>query len=547
MQLFIKYSIRFFWVLGIIPIFLYFKNLFTYSQNIPHWDDYALIGFVNKYNATEGISAKISLLCAQHNEHRIAFTRLISLLIYNITGSLNFQWLQYFGSIALLAMLYLFYLVLKRNALSVNYLVPICFILFQLATYENTYWGMASVQNFWVVLFVMLCFWQFSFNKIPYLWAALAAFTSANGVLFTPFVGVFVFLFTKNYTALLKYSLYSIALVVLYFGFYHQPPGNEPITIDLANNLKAAFVSFGSVFDVDIAKPIEGRIRKGLIWGLLLGFSYFLMLIIKYFEVTHLKFKLKNNFIFLTAIFLFVAGTCLLTSITRFQYGMPVYLSSKYKIYSLIAFTGFYLITLLNLRSLARQIVLFVFSIISIYLFSINYFYSLPIIKSYYNAEQVIFYNGWHEGKGVLKNDVSSCYQYQKSIFDLPIADDSTQKEIKLDNVEIKDNNIFLSSKNYEINASMASNGAYLEFVSASNKYIFPTVQVTLNNKKGYFLKGKSFYAKGFTSQISLTEIATGDYFVNILSKNNAGLKRILTNYYVEIEGVAPKKVIQNW
>ena len=111
------------WLLGIIPLGVYFFILWKYSQNIPHWDDYAIINFVNKFHATDDFFEKIKLIFAQHNEHRIAFTRVIALIITQIHGSLNFQWMIVFGNLALVGILIVLVKFLKRNQLSINYII----------------------------------------------------------------------------------------------------------------------------------------------------------------------------------------------------------------------------------------------------------------------------------------------------------------------------------------------------------------------------------------------------------------------------------------
>ena len=158
---------KYFWLIGLIPICFYIKNIALYATNFPHWDDYAIISFLQKYYNSNGFVEKLQLIFAQHNEHRIAFTRIVALIIYKLKGNLDFVWMIWVGNMALIGILYLFYKFLKRNALSINYLVSICFMLLQLSLYENTLWGMASVQNFWVILFVLMAIWQLADDKIP--------------------------------------------------------------------------------------------------------------------------------------------------------------------------------------------------------------------------------------------------------------------------------------------------------------------------------------------------------------------------------------------
>ncbi|MES2796228.1 MAG: hypothetical protein V4683_09690 [Bacteroidota bacterium] len=538
---------RYFWLIGLIPIYLYYKNLLIYSQNIPHWDDYALINFINNYQESDSYFEKIQLIFAQHNEHRIAFTRIISLLIYKVNGSLNFQWMIWMGNFALLGILCIFYRFLKKNQISINYLVPICFFLFQLSLYENSYWGMASVQNFWVVFFVLMAFWQISNHKIPYFWAFIAAFTSANGVLFIPLIGVMIFLFERNYQALIKFSFFSLILVLIYFLPYQQPPNSQPITIDIFNNAKAALMNFGSVLDFNPNRLLELRITQTSLFGGLILLFFGGGIIYKYLNVIQIKNTNHFNLYFLAAILLFGFGTCCLTSISRLQYGFYVFLTSKYKIYSIMGMSSLYLLLIINFQYIGKRLFLFIFSILSIYLFIFSYYYSIGPIKDYYKSEIADYYNGWHNGKEKVETNPNSCFQYSSTFLDWHINELSVKNKFLLGKVEVRSNSVFIQNQEFITSGIESGNGAYLEFTSATNRYIFAAKQEINNNKKAYFLKNQSIYGKGFTAEIPLTEIVSGNYFINILDKSDHSIHRIATNYYIEIEGIKAPEIKQNW
>lgn len=538
---------RYFWLIGLIPIYLYFKSVFIYSQNIPHWDDYAIIDFVNRFNNSDSFFEKINLIFAQHNEHRIAFTRLIALLIYKLNGSLNFQWFIWFGNFGLVGILIVFYKFLTKIDFSINYLVPICFIIFQFSLYENTFWGMASVQNFWVVFFVLMAFWQISVQKIPYFWAFMAAFTSANGVLFVPIIGVISFLYFKNYKQLIKFSILGLLILACYFLLYQKPPNTQPVSIDFLKNIKATFMLLGSVFDLFPNMIFEKKEFFSMFFGgILLAVSLFVLfrnyLISKELRITH-----KFDFVFLASILLFVLGTCFLTSLARLQYGFYVFLTSKYKIYSILALCSVYLILLVNFKYFGKRFVLIFFTFIAACVNFLSNYNAIGEIKNYKKSEIASFYNGWHNGKSDVPEASKSCYKYENTIFDSIIKEDSTIIKPVLGKVFLTDNNVIVTNLEYLLHGNSPENGAYLEFISADNRYIFATQQEKMNSKKAYLLARKPFYSLGFSAEIPLPELPTGDYFINILDKTDSGIKRINTNYYIEIEGVTTKKIIQNW
>ncbi len=539
---------RFSWLIVLIPIYLYFYNLYVYGQNIPHWDDYAIRTIVDKIHNSSSFFEKLRLVFAQHNEHRIAFTRIMALITVQIGGQINFLWMQWLGSFALIGMLYLFFKVLKANQLSGNYLIPIGFFLFQLSHYENTYWAMASVQNFWVVLFVLLSFWQIANGKIPYLWFTLAAFTSANGVLFVPMVGLLAFVFSGNYKNLIKFSILSSFVLLVYFVFYQKPPDSQPI--DLSNlllNFKATFVNFGSIADLNFTQNIDKRVLTTLITGLIIGFAFIVIWLQMYFEPKKWRFSNNKNLIFFGSILLFVLATCAVTTLSRIQYGFYVFLVSRYKIYSIIIICSLYLLLIIKYRYFGKTFVFLAFTFLSVYTYCISYFYSIGEIKNYHKAEIASFYNGWHKGEISLPKASTSLFNYKNTFLDIAPAMDLTPKTYILGKVLMDSVAINIQNKDFHIDESSPSNGVYLEVSSENKSYIFATNQERLNNKKQFFFKNGRYYGKGFTVTIPLEEIETGNYFINILEKKSNSFERILTNYYIEIEGIKKKPILQNW
>jgi hypothetical protein len=179
--------------------------------------------------------------------------------------------------------------------------------------------------------------------------------------------------------------------------------------------------------------------------------------------------------------------------------------------------------------------------------FFFTYYNSKSEIINYQKNELASFYNGWHNGGSVAAPIKPSCFQYIPSFLDqIPTIDTLLQKPI-LGKVVLNKESIEITNSDFEMNENGKLNGAYLEFSSDRYKYIFATNQELLRSKKAFILQNGRLFQKGFTATIPLTEIKTGDYFINILSKNGEHWQKIKTNYYLEVEGIEPKKVIQNW
>jgi hypothetical protein len=80
----------------------YAVSIILYATNVPVGDDYALLVFVNQFQAASGLGEKLRLVFSLHNEHRIAATRLTALMVQWIWGSLDFRTLLLIGNAALI-------------------------------------------------------------------------------------------------------------------------------------------------------------------------------------------------------------------------------------------------------------------------------------------------------------------------------------------------------------------------------------------------------------------------------------------------------------
>ena len=206
------------WVLllAIIPIVIYFGWLTCYGINIPLFDDHAFKDFLLQWNKTDSILQKIQLLFAQHNEHRIAYTRFVILTIYGLTGQLNYVYLMWVGNLALLGILLVFGKALflekpKPNSYLLYAIIPLALVLLTLQHHENTFWGMASIQNFGVVFWSLFCFYLLARQRfIPAMMVGfVATFSSGNGFLVLA-IAALLLLLQKQNRRLIQWLIFSV-------------------------------------------------------------------------------------------------------------------------------------------------------------------------------------------------------------------------------------------------------------------------------------------------------------------------------------------------
>ena len=103
--------------LSAIPIFIYYYYIGIYAVNIPFWDDFSSIyEFTNSYMNSDCFADKLHLIFSQHNEHRIVFNRVLTLIIFYTKGNIDLRILIWIGNLSLLGIAFLLLKsVIKRN------------------------------------------------------------------------------------------------------------------------------------------------------------------------------------------------------------------------------------------------------------------------------------------------------------------------------------------------------------------------------------------------------------------------------------------------
>ena len=68
-----------------LPVIALFATIIHFGVNIPYQDDYnAVFDFLNRFTSTADLQEKARLLFDNHNEHRIAFARVIIYGCYRV-------------------------------------------------------------------------------------------------------------------------------------------------------------------------------------------------------------------------------------------------------------------------------------------------------------------------------------------------------------------------------------------------------------------------------------------------------------------------------
>ncbi len=236
----------------------YFILILRYAVDIPSWDDFpTILGY-----SIAPPAQRFQALLAQHNEHRIAMTRLVTEGVHALYGRIDFKVITIIGNSSLLGIYCLF----ARGLRAHRYYLPVLSgLLFAPVAWLNMTWSMAAVQNNGVHLFALVAITLFFSASPRPLRVMLLALVGALSVL-TSGAGIFLFpavLFTLigqwltkdrrnssqnsiRVTDIIVVLLLMIIVSALYFTNYTPPNSHPSVTCVLQTPLQGViyFLSF---------------------------------------------------------------------------------------------------------------------------------------------------------------------------------------------------------------------------------------------------------------------------------------------------------------
>lgn len=549
-------------LLILFPITVFYLVFQKYAVNIPHWDDFAIRNTLAQMLETDSFAEKTKLLFSQHNEHRILFTRLSAWFVYLIQGTLNLKSLMFIGFLALVGLLVIFFQVSKKYNSPLLAFVPVSFILFNVSLFENTFWGMASVQNFGVIFFAFLTFYWLIFsieNQYKhYFYLALfscfiGVFTSSNGIII-PLIGCLVLLVQQRKKQLFTWLGSSAIFIFSFFFNFHKNPDNVIKTnfFDFKTIIKGLLATFGSVLDTSAIAP-----AKHLDLAMSLGLFLLIFVSMFAYQVIFKKYNLnlRTNDLFLLACLAFIGITSVGIVLARISYGIDILLTSKYKIYSVLSLIIFYIVALNSLAERYKnnfiQLAIFVGIFFNFYTYIADY----QNIK-YLNQERVTdqFKQQYSEKSFPKQGIMQVLQQPEKAFYDSMIdkmqqVKDSTLKNL---NVETRGENFFLSLQKTgeKINLTNSESGIYFILKSDKNIYLYPS-HIKPLGMKAYldreFLMNNLLKINNFTAEISKLYIQSGKYRIGTVMVENESKKVSWSTQTIDIQQIEKTRPKQNW
>lgn len=498
-------------------IFVYYQLWNRYAINIPKWDDHAFKATILNFEKADSFGGKMYELYRQHNEHRVGLTRLVAVLDYKLFGHLNYKHLMLFGNLALLIIWWLLTRFFKPLPGAVWYALPIATFWFSLAFWENTFWGMAAVQNLWVVAWAVLTFWRLS-RRDGYWWWALpmafmGVFTSGNGILILP-LALCVLLLQKRWRTAGIWAVFCILSVLLYFWDYKSPPTDLSASGNITSFVRGFLLFCGSLFE---GLPFGNFPFQMPFWfgalSIFVSVSILLYILRSYWK--H-HFVLNEFDYFYLGGVLFALATALIVTYSRSGLGSDIMLMSRYKLYSalLISLNIAYLTRLVSPRF--REVLTVTFVVGASFLYACNQHYHL------YDAIQLRKYlvtSGFNWGNDATAS-ANTIYQPPK----LFLANIALLKDNVISGGKAcSDNDTLLELKQPEYRLyDLRDGGLYVLLSNEKHQYVFPTWQARKHSFRN-FVNYNRFFIKGSTARIDAAEVIPGTYHVRWLHYDRKG------------------------
>ncbi len=342
----------------LLPILLYIIIFSSISLNINYvaFDDILILGIIPQVQQSTSWMQTWEALSSPFPEHRLIFSRSVVLFFNTIFGHLNLVWLMIVGNICWALCAFVFYKAFQSLKINLWYFVPITWLWFNIQFNENIFWGVSSLCNFGVLLFV-LCSLYFTVFKpenfyLSIIFAVLATYTYGNGMLIFPII-IGLYLIRRAYINLVVTSLIFLLIAFIYFAEF------KPITQNLnfldTSQVKAGFFGFwgflGSIATLKAIGITKMAMLIASVTGMVL-FSTFLVLawsrIISSLRSIFNKGIPQNRvFLFSLGIFLFVVITSLALTYKRIPTdGYEGMFKGRYRMYGTLMLISLYFVFL---------------------------------------------------------------------------------------------------------------------------------------------------------------------------------------------------------
>ncbi|PSL19836.1 hypothetical protein [Dyadobacter jiangsuensis] len=306
-------------LLGLVPVLIYIWVFKVIALNVNYvaFDDILILGIIPEFSKAD-LAGKWKLLTTLFPEHRLVFSRSVILLLEKTFGTVNLVWPMIIANTCWALCAWVFYRAFRHLRFSIWYFVPVMWLWFNIQSFENIFWGVSSLCNFGVILFVLSALYFAVYKPeriaISLLFAVAATFTYGNGLMVFPVIGLLFLL--SGYR---KQFFITLATTLIIAGIYFID--FTPITqnLDFSNpqQVKEGFFGFFGFIGSWATLSAYGTPASGLYIAVAMGMLMIAALLFLYrnqyislWNSTWLKGRYSNQ----TA--LFALGIAIFTGIT---------------------------------------------------------------------------------------------------------------------------------------------------------------------------------------------------------------------------------------
>ncbi|WP_353722702.1 hypothetical protein [Dyadobacter sp. 676] len=234
------------WLLCLIPVLIYIWVFKVIALNVNYvaFDDILILGIIPEFSKAD-LATKWKLLTTLFPEHRLVFSRSVILLLHKTFGTVDLVWPMIIANSCWALCALVFYRAFRHLRVSVWYFVPVMWLWFNIQSFENIFWGVSSLCNFGVILFVLCALYFAAYETrriaISLLFAVAATFTYGNGLMVFPVIGLISLLGGYRRQFLITFAT---ALVIAVIYFIDFTPITQNLDFSDPKQVKEGFFGF---------------------------------------------------------------------------------------------------------------------------------------------------------------------------------------------------------------------------------------------------------------------------------------------------------------
>jgi hypothetical protein len=568
-----------------LPIIYFYWFVYSHAINVPYQDDFQILNTIVRVQNEP--QKWWSILIENFNGHRFGEIKLLFWLDYWIEGQINFRHLCIFGSLFLFGFWCFCVKIIRENNISIIYLLPFTFILFQPIFHRNIFWMLSCLQYQQSIFFTIAAYYYLAKYTtksfvISVILGIIHTQINANAVYIFMLGGLIPF-YQGRYKMTIIYCSVGAISGILFFRGMPTIVGLDgfPLRDLLFTNpviLLRALGGFlgGAIFQFTTKNIIVGTF--GVILAMIIGIVLlsFIILIIKHLYKKSMlndpqseSILLKYDDIFRQRIIMILmAGSLLLTAvgvaISRGASHKNVMMVDRYFLYSVVCIAVVYLLFVMFFEGKSRQIIGAIALPLSVLFCWHSYYKATPQVIYFERSHEADIYDLKHHRTtnnkmfGFLPKPLDlfeetlrrKIYEFPKSRFDTlegilskPINIHAS-KDLNLKFTHTSEvQNVYGGVKvkyffNHEfyLSENNAENTFFIVLKNKKNNEVYLIYPQRSNAFKKDFLLHNQIFSNGFTTMIQQDCVKRGRYSIGLLLFENGKIDLKYTQESIDID-----------